>query len=362
MNKEMNEIIMNLLSDDDKEIYRNQINDIKMDYSNIRYLMLYSSSNEDNNVTTGIIQYLEEKYDVTSRDINELLLPKLIKYHTDNFDNQLKSTHESINMLEIYAEDVCMFVDTEDEPKYVDAFLAQVVDLAKKTNSFSDFIMNFCAIQYIRKKTPSKVLDKIDNKYKISFNYRNISTIMDIHTEFTNVFKKLTRLLLAYDNKEFNEEIKISLYDAKSVAEHFVEYGMNNVSKELLTWLINAACEYDPYNFMINSIAIYSSLWDSAMTTSKYKLSLDYYIKEFYYHLSIPIKDVFNNDRNVYKDLIEQYESCRQVLDDSEDLFSKKNIDSLYKFFEKNICKYSYDAFKAWYAKTLGDINKVVNM
>ena len=60
MNKEMNEIIMNLLSDDDKEIYRNQINDIKMDYSNIRYLMLYSSSNEDNNVTTGIIQYLED--------------------------------------------------------------------------------------------------------------------------------------------------------------------------------------------------------------------------------------------------------------------------------------------------------------
>lgn len=361
MNKEINKILLKLLSKSGIELYNKRVEDIRWDTQNIKYLIDFITSNKDSDVSLGIIQFIKEKYGIESENIDDKLLPKLIKFHDDNFDEELRTTHEAINITETFAENVCLYQGTNRELDFINAFFDKLGEMVVRVNTFSDFVMNFCAIQYIRRNMDIRDFDKVIKKYKIDIKFYNVINMSIINIEFLNILQKLARFIYAYDGKDYEEKIELSLYDAKVAAERFVSYGMNNVAKDLLTWLNNSCCEYDSYKFMINTIAMYSAIWDSALLNSKYQVSLDYYIKDFYFYLVSPIGEIFKDEaNNINSDLIKSYELCRKSIDDNEIIASTMNIKKMYNFFKNNVCEWNFDTFKVWYIKTVSEINDLI--
>lgn len=360
MNNEENKIFYEMLSVQGKEAYDNYIKGIKRDFSNMSYLLKYLTNYEDNNVIDAIINYLKDNYDVdmNNEKINFEFLPNLIREHTNNYNNNLVDFHELINFGDSCIENAVIF-DDEDA---IDRFIDNLKELRFVVNEFSNFILNYCAIIFIVRETSPEKLQKINKKYEIDYKYQHFNEILSVNSEFTIAFQKLKRFILQCYCEEYNEEIKVSLYDAKMLTELIVPDVLNKFSKELAIWIGNCGGKYDLYNFVINSICFYCVIWSVAMNKSEYGISMDYYIKEFYVHLIEPLKDlVKDNSKNYYSDLVNGFDNWKKQIDLNEELFSEKNLKSLHKYLENTICKFDYKTFKCFYAETLSEINKLIN-
>lgn len=363
MNKDINKCIINILSEDGLKLYNEAMKHIIWDYQNIHYLLLYLDDMEDKSVIEAIKNYVIKTY---QKDINEKLDVELLKaltdYHISNFDRKVLDFYDSYNDFENSIREILLSND-KDLEEAVRQMLNQLLLLQTTVFKTSDFILNFCAIQYIgRTREYISSTNTIKKSYVFlkenEINFvpgKHLNTYFIIE-EFTNLFLKLDCLVSAYTNKDSNESEKFSLYDNNELAKKVIKDVLNNKIIKAVDIMNKICYKYDVYNLSVYFITYYTALYAKMLESSKYNGNFDKYILLIFKDVAEEFKTNHQKEIDYYSELINNYTIAKKIFSSDIKLYSEEVIKRLHSNFISCVSNIDRETFCFWYVAIINEI------
>ena len=358
MNTTVNNALLEILTDEGKKDYINKFESIKNDFNNIYYLLEYLINDTDNNVIDAIKDYIVEYFELESkRNINKTLFQPLLEHHNELYDEIIKSFYSSYNLLDNSME-LLKEIEENDE----ELFRSQIIEVINNlgimkniTNVVSNFILNFCAIQFLCKKYNINVGIVKDLEFKMFI------------LECVYIRNKITKLVFAYENKDYDDSNdKISLYDVNGLAKNSVKICINQKFPSAVEIMNKRVGNYDNMNLFVYCLSYYCALWDILINKSEYAESTD--SNDFENTITIIFMDISSelnskNKTNIdyYKRLTSLYEKAKeQYCLYRNNLISYDAITEIHKSFTKQVVNLERIEFAFYYVNVYREIHDTI--